>query len=299
MSLLALKQVAENREVGVDGIEQPEIRNIGRSEVRQALILLPAGTGKLCATGGENLDQSAQHSGQVLTSADLKQRRNKPRVQKKCVRLGTLHIGDTQNRTAFAILVFSQQPQILPRNLDRLLAYTSILVAESCNFSEITAAAVLLRNSDIEPALPVLGDGQVNIQALRAGFKEIRQRLGGWRRVRVRDIEQQPIRENTRSPRDYKLPFSEHLLINDEFTESPGAELQRLQAEIKRVLDKPVLRLQVLGSEERPLGPDHRLQLLHKIPTGAHDNNFGDEKQTAAAGHLLGLGTTTTLAQTY
>src|SRR5579864_758753 len=156
MSLLAIKQVAENREVRVDGIEQPEIRNVGRSEVRQTLILLPPRSRKLGAPGRENLDQPAQHSGQVFTGADLEQRRNEAWIQKKRVRLRTLHIGDPQNRAPFAILIFRQQPQILPRNLDRLLAHAGVLVAKSRHLREITAAAVSLRNGDIEPALPVV-----------------------------------------------------------------------------------------------------------------------------------------------
>src|SRR4029077_9740010 len=114
---------------------------------------------------------------------------------------------------------------------------------------------------------PVVGDGQVNIQASRSRIKEIRQGLRGRRRIRIRDIKQQPIRKNASSPRNHKLSLGKHLLIDDQLTESPSTKLQRLQPEIERVLNKPVLRLQVLRSEERPLGPDHWLQLLHRIPS--------------------------------
>jgi len=45
MAATRFEQVPEVREGGVDRIQQPEVGDIGRTEIRQALVLLAAQTG--------------------------------------------------------------------------------------------------------------------------------------------------------------------------------------------------------------------------------------------------------------
>src|SRR5271170_7447898 len=96
--------MTENREVGIDRVEQPEVGNVRSRKIRQALILLPTAAGKLSATGGKNLDQSAQNPDEIFTGAGFDQRRNIARIQMEGAGLGPLHVGDAQHRAAFATL---------------------------------------------------------------------------------------------------------------------------------------------------------------------------------------------------
>ena len=170
-----------------------------------------------------------------------------------------------KHRTAFAVLVFRQQPQVLARYLNRFVAGAGIFVAEGRHLHNVTAAAIGSRG-DIQSALPIVRNREVDVEALHSRLEQLRQCLRWRRRIRVRNVEQQAIRKDAGGARNHQLAFGKHLLVEDQLAEAPGAELKRLQAEIQRVLDKPVLHLQMLRSEKRAFGPDDRLQLFHRIP---------------------------------
>ena len=55
----------------------------------------------------------------------------------------------------------------------------------------------------------------------------------------------------------------------------------------KDILEKPVLRLQMLRAEERALHPDHRLQLLHDASKLAYDPRNGFVHLAAPGGEVF------------
>ena len=174
----------------------------------------------------------------------------------------------SQNRGTFAVLRVGQQAHILSRDLDWLFAGAGVLVAKGSHFRQIASAPVLT-GGNIQAALAVVGDRQVHIQTLRARFEEFFQGLRRRRRVGFRNLEQQSIGKNSGSARNGKLPLGQQFRIDRQFAKSPGAELEGLEAEIKRILDEAILHLEVLRSQERALGPENWFQLLHRIAGGS------------------------------
>src|SRR5208337_3528447 len=221
-------------EVRIHRVQQPEIRDVGSGEVSQALVLLPPCTGELAAPGRHDLDQSAQQAHQIFVAAYLEQGRDESWIQAKRACIGSLQVGDAQYGAAFPILVLRQQPQVLARNLQGLVARTSVFVAEGRHFHHVAAAAIRT-GGNVQSALPVIRHRQVNIQALVSRLELLSQRLRGRRRIRLGNLEHQSIGKNARRARNRKLTFTQQLLIQRELAETPGAELQRLQTEIQRV----------------------------------------------------------------
>ena len=55
------------------------------------------------------------------------------------------------------------------------------------------------------------------------------------------------------------------VLVDFEPAEAPGAELQRLQAELQDTFREAVLNLHVLRAEKSAFGPDYGLKLSHVV----------------------------------
>ncbi len=64
------------------------------------------------------------------------------------------------------------------------------------------------------------------------------------------------------------MSVRQQFLVEHDFAEAPGAELERLQPEIQAVFEEPVLQLQVLRRQEGAFGPENGLQLFHGRLTG-------------------------------
>src|SRR5581483_5458257 len=93
--------------------------------------------------------------------------------------------------------------------------------------------------------------GEVDVDALCAGFETVGNSLGMWCRITVGNAEWQPVRQNSGRSRADQLPFQQRASIEHQFYEPVRTVTQRLQSETERVLDETVLHLQVLGTEER------------------------------------------------
>src|SRR5579872_608075 len=109
-------------------------------------------------------------------------------------------------------------------------------------------------------------NGKKNIQRFLLRIKRVRKRLGGRRRIGIRDIENQTIGENTGGIGDRKIPGRQSFLVDLQARESPGGEAQRLHLELQSALNETILRLKILRTQERALPPDDRLQTFHRTP---------------------------------
>src|ERR1035437_1176980 len=256
MAHLAFVEMGKHWKVGVHGVKQPEVSNVRGGEIRQALILLAPASGKLRTAGGEQFDQTTQQSHQVFACADLDERWNEPGIELKRARRSPFHVGDAQHRRTFAVFRVRQQTHILSRDLDGLLAGAGVLVAKGGHFRQVASASVFA-GGDIETALAVVGNRQVNVQTLRPRLEKFFQGFGRWWRIRFWNLEQQSIGKDACGTRNNKLTIGQQLSINRQFAEAPGTKLECLQAEIERILDEAILHLEMLRGQERTLGPEN------------------------------------------
>ena len=74
MSAARFEQMAEHGECRIDGIEQPEIGDIGGGEIGQRLVLLAPQTGDGARAGREDLHQAAGDGHQVIVGEEIEQR---------------------------------------------------------------------------------------------------------------------------------------------------------------------------------------------------------------------------------
>ena len=88
MAAARLEQMAELREVRIDGIEQPEVGDIGDGEFGQALVLLAAHAGEHAAARGEIFDQPAGDGDQIIAGGNVQQRGDEVRVELVGFRFG-------------------------------------------------------------------------------------------------------------------------------------------------------------------------------------------------------------------
>ena len=263
MPAAGLEQVAENREGRVDRIEQPEIGDIGGGEIRQTLILLPPHAGDGAGARGENLHQAARNRNQVVAGGEIQQGRHEAWVQLEGAGFAAQHAGHTQCRVAVAILAFHQQPQILARHLDGLFAHAGVLVAEHLDFRAIPGSAVARGRSHVQAPIAILRNGQVHVERGLIRIEALSQLFGGRSAVGTGYVEDQPVRQEPGRAGDAERSARESFAADLQRGEAPGAERQAFQVELQEVLEKAILELQVLGSQKRSLGPDHRLQSPH------------------------------------
>src|SRR5262249_47370057 len=106
-----------------------------------------------------------------------------------------------------AALTFHQKTQILARDLDRLLADTVIFVAELGDLSRVPAIAIMLSGRNVETALAVIRNSQIDIKRAGPRLEELRNCFR-WRwRIGTRDFKQQAVGENSRSSCHCYLSF--------------------------------------------------------------------------------------------
>jgi hypothetical protein len=105
--------------------------------------------------------------------------------------------------------------------------------------------------------LPIVGNRQVDVETLGSGLEKFFQGFGRRRRIGVRHFEQESIGENTCGACYSELSLGQQLRVDRQFAEAPWTKLERLQAEIERVLDEAILHLEMLRGQERALGPEN------------------------------------------
>ncbi len=81
--------------------------------------------------------------------------------------------------------------------------------------------------------------------------------------VRIGNIEDESVRKNAGCPGDAEISRSKGFMVNLQFGETPRLKCKRFELKTQRVLEKAILRLEMLRAEKGPFHPDHRLQLLH------------------------------------
>ena len=126
---------------------------------------------KLRAPCGKQFHHAAQQPHQILARPDLNERWNEPGIQLERACRSPFDIRDPQHRRTFTVFRVRQQPHILARNLDRLLARASILVAKGGHFREVARAA-LFPGGYIQTPLAVVGNGQIYVQILGAWLEK-------------------------------------------------------------------------------------------------------------------------------
>src|SRR5579885_2032939 len=120
---------------------------------------------------------------------------------------------------------------------------------------------------NVQSSIAMMRNGEVNVDGILIDLVTIHQRLRRGGRIGIRRFKKQPVRKYARRARERDRSRSERGLIDLQPLKSPGPKIQRLHLELKRVLDEPVLALEMLRSKKRPLRPDHRLQSLHILST--------------------------------
>jgi hypothetical protein len=105
----------------------------------------------------------------------------------------------------------------------------------------------------------------MNVDFVLVGLKELGELDGRRGRVRIGNIDNQPIRENPCGGGDCDRARRERFLVDSQVRKTLGLERKRLGLEPERVLQEAVLCLKMLRTQERTFHPDNRLQLLHGV----------------------------------
>ena len=102
-----------------------------------------------------------------------------------------------------------------------------------------------------------------HIERFLIGLETIGKRLRRGRGVGVGNIEQQPIRKNSRRIGQRHVTRGQRFLIPLQAAKTPRRERQRVKLKLQRIFEKAILGLQILRAQHRALHPDDRLQSLH------------------------------------
>src|SRR3954451_6399687 len=94
MPVAGFEQVLENREVRIYSVEQPKIRNIAGSKVREFQIALPARSSQKCALRTQYLHQAASDGCEIVTCREVEKRWNEARIQLEYASLSPLYPGN-------------------------------------------------------------------------------------------------------------------------------------------------------------------------------------------------------------
>ncbi len=129
MAVPGFEQVAHDGEMLVDGVEQPEVGDVGGGEFGQALIFLAAHAGQDAALGGQNFDETAGDGGYELVGRKIEQRRGKLRIELKAV-ARALDARHRHGHAAALGFAFHQNAEILACQLDWFFRTARVFVAE-------------------------------------------------------------------------------------------------------------------------------------------------------------------------
>src|ERR1039457_6691818 len=175
----------------------------------------------------------------------------------------SLAAGHRQGGTFLPRIAFRQQAVVLACHLHRLFSQAGVFVAHRHHFGQVTGVGALVRNGNVEPRMAVIGYRQVDVERILVWRKTAGQGYRRRRRLGSREVEQQPIREDSGGFRYPELTRRERLLTDLQLDESPGIAGEGLHAELERALDETILSLEVLRTQEGALHPDYGLESLH------------------------------------
>ena len=207
---------------------QPEVGDVRRGKVGQALVLLPPAARQLRAFCGENLKNSVHQAAQIIVGPYLEKRRNKAGIQAEGASLRSFHIGNAQSGRSLAGFIGRQQAKVLACNLDRPLPGPGVVVPHIGNLGQIAGTGHATQTGDVESFQLVIGNSQINVQVANSRIEKLRQRLRRRRLIRAGNLEEQSVGEDTRGARNGQLALRQQFLIEHNLAEPPGAKLQRL-----------------------------------------------------------------------
>jgi hypothetical protein len=263
------QQVLELREVGIDGVEQPEVGDVGGAEIGEAQILLPALIGEQRAFRAENFDQPAGQGEQVFGATDVERRGNEFLIDLQRAGGIAANAGEADGGVTIQRLIAGQDAKVLARDLDGLLVHPAIFVAQHGDFREVAGAGILARGQrNIQAGDALLRDAQEHVELVLVDVERFRQGLGRGRRIGRGNVERHAVREKASRRCDGHVPGRQLFMVNPYMAEAPRTKTERFGMEAEGTFNKTILGLQVLGTEERPLHPDHRLQLPHSDSKG-------------------------------
>ena len=126
--------------MAVDGVEQPEIGDVGGRKVGQGLILLAAAAGKLAAARHQQLDHIAEDAFQGGVRVNVDEGRNVSWVDLVDAGLGAENAHEAKNDRSLAVLALGKNLKVLARHLDGLFTASGILVADHQQLSQEAGA---------------------------------------------------------------------------------------------------------------------------------------------------------------
>src|SRR5207302_10197372 len=100
-------------------------------------------------------------------------------------------------------------------------------VAKQQFLGPVPGVTLALTTGDIVTAVPILGNGQIDVEGFLIGRKGAFELLRRGRRIRARHVEEQAIGKDSRGRGDRERSAGQSLAIDFQFSKSPRAECQR------------------------------------------------------------------------
>src|SRR5262249_1264588 len=137
-----LIKVPEYGQMGIDGVEQPEIEDFRRREVAEI-------DRNLVTASGEQGNSFASHRFQILASPEVDHGRHKVRVQLEHAGSCAVHTREAEDRSRRAGFTFDENPQILPRYRNGLFGSAGVLIPDLGEFRPVAGIYGKLRVDDV------------------------------------------------------------------------------------------------------------------------------------------------------
>ena len=219
------EDVLDQREMGVDGIEKPETRDIGGAEIGETQVLHPPRAAEHETLGREDLHQAPGDFVEPFARADIEQRRNAFGIEAERAGGRLEHARHADRGKALPRFAFGEQAEILARHHHRLLAESGILVAQHRGLGLVARVDIAGLKGNVDAGQLLMRDGEIDVARLLIGIEEIEQRLFRRRRIGIRDIEEESVREDAGRLRERQVAAGQFLAIEAELLETPRAKI--------------------------------------------------------------------------
>ena len=246
------RQVGEEGLESIDGLQPQELGDLGDAA--------RPGLGHLCGQRVTALVQEtvdvAQLAGQRRRGGDVQQRRDVPGVEQDAVVGPALDdAGDAETGVGGADVRFLEEPQAQPADLDergpveRRVAVLDLELSGNVAGQAVGAGAAEVGFVDARPA-----------QRERQDHERVAQRRrhvhGRRKRIAGRTVERRSVRQHAARGPEPQLAELQERLVDGQLEEPPGVGAHRAGPQLDLSVDVTVVLLEMLGLEERPLGPD-------------------------------------------
>ena len=262
-----LVQVSDLRQMRVEGVQQPEAGDVGYGKIREALVALAARAGQRRRFGGGALEDAVRDPHDERARRDVEQRRDERGIQRYLAGRGAHEADQWHRDIPFRRFAFEQESKVGPRDLDGAFREAGGLVARQLVLAAPArgrrgAARARIASDDVPCARSVFGYSDRHHQRTLILLPRGVQRSGRRRWVGGRRVEQEAVREASGGRAHHDRSASEGLAVDLEPRDTPRAERQRAKLEAQQFIEIPVLRLEVLRGEERPLAPEDEIERM-------------------------------------